>query len=174
MFWLLWLPISILCLGIIIVVCRAIAKKGTDVLGGIGISVVIAFIVFFIGGYTSDVVARRTPAQSIYVDLAKPIYLVPAPDQEGVYLYADEDIDKVPQYIYYFISSQPIYPEYPQAETIGMSEARIVYDSPEKPFFAYVRFTCKASYFWLLSCKNSSPYTVEFHLPPNSIIPLPK
>lgn len=175
MFWILWLPLSILFLGIIATIFHAIQEKNSNELNhGFAGSLSAAVLFFIVGALISDGVARNTPAQSIYVDLANPIYLAPAPNQENVYLYADGDINNNARYIYYYISSQPIYPEYPQDQTIWMSDVRIVYDSPEKPFFAYIEHTCKASRFWLLSCKSTSPYSVEFHLPENSVILLPK
>jgi len=176
MFWILWLPLSVLCLGIFITIYGAVqTKSGNEVFDGIGISLAAAFLFFLVGGSLSDLVAKRTPAQSVYVDLENVIYLAPVPNgNEGEYLYSDGDIENSARYIYYYITSQPVYPEYPQDQTILMSQARVVYDSPEKPFFAYIKQVCKTSEFWLLSCKSTSPYTVEFHLPPNSIIPLPK
>jgi hypothetical protein len=170
MFWIFWLPIIVFVAMMIWSVIDIVVGFGDwdDFAQYIFISFLTAAIVFMIFGLGSVLISYAVPAKSVYSDTENPVYLVQFPGSENnQYLISTEDLKSGEKYSYYFINPETGIPE---QEFIDRSKARLVFDNPEKPFYAEVKYTCPASEFWLVDCASTSPYKIEFHLPDNSIL----
>lgn len=164
MFWLVWLPLSIIAF---LIIAPILNKKLRFLIedGGLAVWTYIVMLVVLIG-LVINFVATPT-AKTVYPDLKNPVNLVQIPgNQDNKYIIYTEDLTNGEEYILYRLNGAGI----PEQITFSHSELRIVYDNPSRPFLAKILYTCKASRFWLLTCTNPSPYLYELHLSSNSIL----
>lgn len=169
MFWIVWLPLIVLFLVALISILYDISS-GVDldsILEALWRGIKVGFWVFVVGIVINIVGAATITANLVYADIEHPIYLARVPDQNTPkYIVSTEALNSGGVYTYYFINNHGV----PDSANSNPSYIRLVEDNPAKPFYAPVKHTCPFNRFWFLWCSSNSPYTMEFHVPPDSIL----
>ncbi len=169
MFWALWFPLMLFGICLIIGIVFAIKKKKSAPLGyGFLIGFGVGAIACICGlGYNQE--QADSNLKSVYADLQNPVYIetIPGSTDGQKYLIYTEDVTRGGVYNYYYLNANTNIPEY---ASIVSAQIRFVYDNPSKPYYAEIKADCKAKRLWVLTCTNPSPYRLEFHLPPDSIL----
>ena len=169
MFWILWLPLIIFGICTLIGTILALCYKDSGKFGyGFMFGFMFGGIACICGlGYNSE--QSSWNLKSVYADLENPTYIetIPGNTDGQKYLIFTEDLTHGGNYSYYYLNAETNIPEY---ASIDSAQIRLVYDSPAKPYFAEIMTICKVKSLWILTCTNPSPYKLEFHLPPNSIL----
>ena len=166
MFWLVWLPLSLIAFFIIVPQFNKNLKVWLAENDGVWL-LVLSVIALVLVGLAINFTGL-SPTKTVYPDLKNPVYLTQLPgNQDNKYLIYTEDLINGEEYILYSLNSET---GIPKQITFSHGELRLVYDNPSRPFLAKILYTCKAKRFWRLNCNNPSPYFYELHLSTDSIL----
>jgi hypothetical protein len=168
MFWILWLPLFMLAIFVLYSLVNALLNNNTHKIGKYVFKGFKWALITLLGGLFFNVMVMSSAPVSPYPDLNNPVYLARAPETPGnVYLISTDDLAKGKIYHYYFIADNKT--GISQSDSISSDAAHLVEDNPSRPFYVKIKYTCKFDRLWSLWCINTSPYSLEFHLPKDSI-----